>query len=354
MSLPVLSNEVFGIVNNQQVQLYTIKFPGKLEASVTNYGGILTALKIPDDKGLLDDIVLGYDTLEGYLDESPYFGALIGRFGNRIANGSFDLDGQTYKLAVNNGPNHLHGGLKGFDKVIWEVKETDVQSESVKIVLQYISPDGEEGYPGTLITTITYVFTENSFEIDYHATTDKSTVLNLTHHSYFNLSGDFNKTILDHEVSILADRFLPVDINQIPTGEFKEVKGTPFDFTSPKLVGKEIGENDSQIGYGNGFDHTFVFNSNRNQEEPIASVCHQDSGRYMEIITSEPGVQFYSGNFIENTIPGKNGVYYKKRSGLCLETQHFPDSPNKPEFPSVVLHPGEVFESKTIHRFSVK
>lgn len=354
MIRPVLDKIDFGEVDGQKVHLYSIGFPGKLEAFITNYGGILTSLSVPDRSGKLDDIVLGYNDLNGYLKETPYFGAIVGRFANRIANGSFELNGDTYSLDVNNGPNHLHGGLRGFDKVVWDVTSTLVENNLVKIVLEYISPDGEEGYPGLLHTTVTYIFTETGFEIRYKAETDKSTVLNLTQHSYFNLSGDFNNTILDHELLIKASRYLPVNEFQIPTGELAPVMSTPFDFINRKPVGKDIEANNQQLNYGSGYDHCWVFDNGRSTDEVIAALYHQESGRYMEVFTTEPGVQFYSGNFLENTIPGKNGIFYKKRSGLCLETQHFPDSPNQSQFPGVVLNPGEVFESKTSYQFSVK
>lgn len=352
MIQPIVEIFGFGEVDGQKVKLYKINFPGKLEASVTNYGGILTSLKVPDKNGVLADIVLGYDHLDGYLKETPYFGAIVGRFANRIANGKFRLNGERYKLEVNSAPNHIHGGMQGFDKVAWEseIIESDAK---VEVVLTYISPDGEEGYPGTLKTKVTYTFTENGFSIDYHATTNKPTILNLTQHSYFNLSGNFGHSILDHELLIKAKHFLPVNKHQIPTGKLEFVESTPFDFTISKAVGKDIEVNNKQLEYGSGYDHCWVFNEARNPNKPVASVYHLQSGRRMEVLTTEPGIQFYTGNFLDNSIPGKKGVFYKKHSALCLETQHFPDSPNHANFPTVVLNPGETFESSTSYQFSV-
>ena len=352
MNKPQQSVSSFGEVDGEEAKLFTVSFPEKLEASITNYGGILTSLKVPDKNGLLKDVVAGYDTLEGYLKETPYFGAIVGRFANRIANGVFELNGEVYKLAVNNGPNHLHGGLKGFDKVIWDA-DAKVKEDRVEIILRHVSPDGEEGYPGALNVSVTYTFTETDVRIAYKATTDKPTILNLTQHSYFNLSGYFNSQILDHELLIKADKFLPINEFQIPTGRLNNVNNTPFDFTNAKQVGRDINVVDQQLGYGNGYDHCWVFDGQRNTEEVVASLFHQESGRQMDVYTTEPGVQLYTGNFLENTIPGKGGVMYKKRSALCLETQHFPDSPNQPVFPSVVLRPGELFKSQTIYKFSI-
>lgn len=353
MNKPTIEVSDFGEVGKQNIKLYTVKFLNRLEASLTNYGGILTHLRVPDKNGVLEDVVAGYDNLDSYLNETPYFGAIVGRYANRIANGRFELNGEVFKLPVNNGPNHLHGGLKGFDKIIWEA-ETKVTNESVELVLNYVSQDGEEGFPGTLKVKVTYTFTETGFTIAYKATTDKPTVLNLTQHSYFNLSGDFNSTILDHELLIRADQYLPVNEHQIPTGQLEKVGGTPFDFTQSKQVGRDINITNQQLEYGSGYDHCWVFDERRNMQEEIASLCHKPSGRCMEVFTTEPGVQLYTGNFLENTIPGKGGILYQKRSALCLETQHFPDSPNKPEFPTVALNPGGVFESQTTYKFSVR
>ena len=353
MIQPVVEVSGFGEVEGQKVELYTITFPGKLEAGITNYGGILTSLKVPDKTGKLDDIVLGYDHLEEYLKETPYFGAIVGRFANRIANGKFKLGGEKYKLALNSGLNHIHGGIVGFDKVVWEA-EPKVENEKVHIILTYTSPDGEEGYPGTLKTKVTYTFTQNGLTIGYKATTNKPTILNLTQHSYFNLSGSFSHAILDHELLLNANQFLPINKHQIPTGKLESVTLTPFDFTSFKTIGKEIGLDDKQLKNGSGYDHCWVFDEERNVEEVVAALHHPQSGRIMEVITTEPGIQFYTSNFLDNSIPGKKGVFYKKHSALCLETQHFPDSPNHTNFPSVVLMPGNTFMSSTTYRFSVK
>ncbi|MCB0496807.1 MAG: galactose mutarotase [Cyclobacteriaceae bacterium] len=349
-----LSVSRFGEIEGKEVQLYTINFPGKLEASVTNYGGILVSLKVPDRTGKLEDIVLGYDNLEGYLKETPYYGAIIGRFANRIANGSFTLEGKKYRLAVNSGKNHIHGGIIGFDKVAWKVIDTIENKHRIQIVMEYVSHDGEEGYPGTLKTTVTYTFTKTEFQIDYRSTTDKTTIINLTHHSYFNLSGHFNNTILDHELSINANKFLPLNKTQIPTGKFERVESTPFDFRVAKAIGQDIEMENQQLKFGSGYDHCWVFDEDRDVKDIVASLCHPQSGRSMEVYTTEPGVQLYTGNFLDNSIPGKKGIFYHKRSALCLETQHFPDSPNHSSFPSVVLKPGKVFESNTVYRFSIK
>jgi aldose 1-epimerase len=350
-----IKREPFGkTADGTPVELFTLRNIHGVEARIMTYGGIVVSLKVPDRQGKMDDVVLGYDTLDGYLkDNGPYMGALIGRYGNRIAKGKFKLNGVEYTLAQNNGENHLHGGLKGFDKVVW--KPTPLGSRSVK--LTYLSKDGEEGYPGNLTVTVIYTLTnQNELKIDYSATTDKATVLNLTHHSYFNLAGAGSGDILSHEVHINADRFTPVaDSGSIPTGELRSVKGTPMDFTSPTAVGARIEENYDQLQFGRGYDHNWVLNRNRGRAlTPAARVYEAQTGRVMEVYTTEPGVQFYTGNFLDGTITGKGGKVYQKRYGLCLETQHFPDSPNHPNFPTTTLKPGQKYTQTTVYKFSAR
>ena len=353
----------FGMTHRgEAVSLYTLKNAHGMEAKVLDYGGIIVSLRVPDRNGRLDDVVLGFDSLGDYERGSPYFGAIIGRYGNRIARGRFTLDGRTYTLATNNGPNHLHGGVRGFDKVIWSVTPFQ-RSDSVGLVMNYTSPDGEEGYPGTLRATVTYTLTDkNEFIFDYQATTDRPTPVNLTQHSYFNLAGDGKGDILGHVVTLNADRFTPVDSTLIPTGEMKSVAGTPFDFRTSTAIGARIDRNDEQLRYGRGYDHNFVLNKGgRGGKGGIegdvtlaAHVYEPTTGRVMEISTTEPGLQFYSGNFLDSTLRGKQGVVYGRRSGFAMETQHFPDSPNKPAFPSTILRPGEEYRSRTIYRFGVQ
>lgn len=344
--------EEFGqLPDGTSVDAYTLSNAKGMTMKVITYGGIITHLQVPDKNGNPEDVVLGYDSLQGYLNETPYFGAIVGRYGNRIAKGKFSLNGEEYTLAKNNGENHLHGGLKGFDKVVWTVEETFDNEEGSGLKLKYVSPDGEEGYPGTLTTFVTYTFTEDGINIAYEATTDKSTVVNLTNHTYFNLSGG-EGDVLDHVVSINADRFVPVNENLIPTGELRPVAGTPFDFTSPKRIGEEINNQNQQLNYGMGYDHCWVLNGEGMKK--AATVYHPESGRFMEVFTEEPGIQFYTGNFLDGSITGKNEVVYEQRYGLCLETQHFPDSPNQEDFPSVVLNPGEKYSTQTTYKFSIK
>jgi len=340
----------------ESVSAYTLKNANGMEARVLDYGGIIVSLRVPDRHGRFDDVVLGYDSLPAYLRASPYFGAIIGRYGNRIAHGRFTLDGKTYTLAKNNGPNHLHGGLKGFDKVVWDVAPFE-HPDSVGLVLRYISRDGEEGYPGTLRTTVTYTLTSaNELIFDYSATTDRATPVNLTQHSYFNLAGDGKGDILGHVVTLNADRFTPVDSTLIPTGELKSVAGTPFDFRTPTPIGARIDQDDVQLRYGPGYDHNFVLNKAGDAHDATfaARVYEPASGRVMEIYTTEPGLQFYSGNFLDGTLHGKGGVVYRRRYGFAMETQHYPDSPNKPTFPSTTLRPGESYHSRTIYKFGVQ
>jgi aldose 1-epimerase len=331
------------------VELYTLRNDNGIETTITNLGGRIVTLKTPDRHGKFEDIVLGFDTLAPYLVKNPFFGAIAGRFANRIANGEFVLDGHTYTLLKNNGPNALHGGAFGFDKVLWTAQE---MNSSLK--LTYISKDGEEGYPGTLTATVIYTLGEdNSLTIAYHATTDKKTVLNLTNHSYFNLAGHAHGSIADHVVTIYADHMTPVNANLIPTGELRPVKGTPFDFLTPHVVGERIDSTDEQMKYGDGYDHNFVLNHSGTEPALAAHVTDPTSGRAMEVLTTQPGMQFYTGNHLPAKINGKNGAVYGYRSGLCFETQHFPDSPNQPEFPSSELKPGEEYHQVTIFKFSV-
>jgi aldose 1-epimerase len=334
------------------VDLYTLRNSKGAEARISNYGGLVISLKVPDRNGQLGDVTLGYDNLDGYLRDTPYFGALIGRYGNRIARGKFNLDGKTYTLATNNYPNALHGGLKGFDKVVWEPKVI-MSLDGPSLQLSYVSKDGEEGYPGTLTVTALYTLTEdNGLKLVFSATTDKDTVLNLTHHSYFNLAGKGD--ILEHEVMIPADRFTPVDSTLIPTGELRPVENTPFDFRKPTSIGARINQADEQLKFGGGYDHNWVVNKTMGQLGLMARVYEPTSGRVMEVYSTEPGLQFYSGNFLDGKITGKRGWIYKFRNGFCMEPQHYPDSPNQPSFPSVVLKPGQVYNNVIEYRFSVR
>lgn len=338
--------------SGQQVDKYTLETAGGMAMDVITYGGIITSLTAPDKDGNYENIVLGYDNLAQYEKENPYFGAIIGRFGNRIAEGKFSLDGESYRLETNDGPNHLHGGIQGLDKVIWTA--TELPSPTAPgLKLTHLSPDGSGGYPGNLNVSVTYqLIDDNTLKISYEATTDKPTVVNLTQHSYFNLSGNPASTILGHELMLAADHYLPVDATLIPTGEVAPVAGTPFDFTEAKPIGQDIEANNDQLEKGKGFDHCWVLNEG--VSGPVSTLYHPNSGRLMEVFTDEPAVQFYSGNFLDGTLPVPGGGTYALRSGLCLETQHYPDSPNKPEFPSVALRPGETYATTTSYRFSTK
>lgn len=339
--------------DGQAVEKYTLKNKAGMQIDVITYGGIITSWTAPDKNGKYENIVLGFDNLKPYIKNPSYFGAIIGRYGNRIANGEFELDGKSFQLEKNDGTNCLHGGNKGFDKVIWSAKEK-ITDDSVSLILSYVSKDGEGGFPGTLTSTVTYTLnSNNTLEVEYKATTDKKTIVNLTQHSYFNLSGDFSKNILNNVLSIDADKIISVDIILIPTGKFKSVENTPFDFRTPKEVGKDIDKKDEQLLLGNGYDHCWILN-HQNTFRKIASVLHPASGRYMEVFSNEPGVQFYSGNFLDDTLIRPDGGTYAKRTGLCLETQHYPDSPNQKSFPSVVLKPGEKYYSKTAFKFSIR
>jgi aldose 1-epimerase len=346
-----VTRELFGAMpDGTQVDVYTLKNANGIEARAITYGGIITSLKAPDRSGAVADIVLGFDSIDGYLKGHPFFGAIIGRYGNRIGRARFTLDGREYTLAANNGPNHLHGGLKGFDKVLWTAQPVSWRNA---VTFSRTSPDGEEGYPGALNVQVTYQLTDkNELVVEYQATTDKATPVNLTQHSYFNLAGDGAGDILGHELMINADRYTPVDATLIPTGELAPVEGTPFDFRKPTAIGSRIDDAHPQIKNGRGYDHNWVLNGTGLRL--AARVYEPKSGRTLEVSTSEPGLQFYAGNFLDGTITGKSGHVYRHRSGLCLETQHYPDSPNKPEFPSTILKPGETYRSTTVFTFGTR
>lgn len=343
----------FGMLDDRLVKLFTLTNASGAQVSIAEYGGIVVSLKVPDRDGNLGDVVLGYDNLDSYVEDTPYFGAITGRYANRIAAGRFEIDGTTYELPVNNGPNSLHGGIKGFDKVIWKGEPT---APGDGVAFTYVSADGEEGYPGKLDATVTYTWTDaNELKIEYLASTDKPTVINLTNHSYFNLKDGGASTILDHELSINADRYTPVtDEGAIPTGELASLDGSPLDFRQSTQIGERIEQEDEQLGFGFGYDHNYVLNASDDGMALAATVYDPSSGRVMEVLTEEPGVQFYSGNFLDGHHVGKGGVAYARRSGLCLETQHFPDSPNQPDFPPTVLRPGETYATATIYRFSTR
>jgi aldose 1-epimerase len=348
-----LKKSTFGKTKDgQPVDLYTLTNGAGMEVAITNYGGVVVSIKVPDRNGKFADVALGFDTFDGYLNNTPFFGALVGRYGNRIAKARFTLDGHEYHLAPNDNGNSLHGGLKGFDKRVWKAKDVSTK-EVPALELAYLSKDGEEGYPGNLSVTVTYSLTaRNELKIDYAASTDKDTVLNLTNHSYFNLAGQGEGDILSHFMMINADRFTPVDATLIPTGELKSVAGTPLDFRKPTAIGARIDANDEQIKFGRGYDHNFVLNRKDGGLILAARVTEPSSGRVLEVLTTQPGLQFYTGNFLDGTVHGKAGKVYPRRSAFCMETQHFPDSPNHPEFPTAVLKPGEHFQSATVFQFS--
>ena len=351
--MATVSEQAFGkTANGTQVVLFTISNVNGMTVKIASYGGAVVSLTAPDRQGKFADVVLGMDTLPGYEKQTAFFGALIGRYGNRIGHAQFQLDGQTYKLPKNDGENTLHGGPKGFDKHVWKVRK----AQGAAIELTYVSPDGDEGFPGTLTANVIYTLTaRNELKIDYSATTDKDTVVNLTNHSYFNLAGAGAGDILNHRLTLYASRFTPVDAGLIPTGELLPVAGTPFDFTNSTPIGARIGQSDQQLQYGKGYDHNWVLNTSA--AEPLtkaAEVYEPSSGRVMEVFTTEPGIQFYTGNFLDGSIHGKGGKVYPYRGALCLETQHFPDSPNKPDFPTTELKPGAAYSSTTVYRFSAR
>ena len=347
-------SEYGATAKGEKVESYKLKNQNGMEVDIITFGGRITDLKVPNKEGVSENVVIGFSSLAQYEKENPFFGALIGRYGNRIAKGKFSLDGKEYQLAINNAPNALHGGPQGFFNVVWKADEVK-SGETASLKLSYVSKDMEEGYPGTLKVFVTYTLTnDNQLEVLYEATTDKKTVVNLTQHSYFNLSGDFTKTILDHELTLNADKLVPVDADLIPTGKLEDVAGTPFDFRTPKLIGKDINAKNDQLEKGKGYDHCWVLNNPEKGKTIIAKVYHAASGRIMEMTTDEPGIQFYSGNFLDGTLPMPNGGTFAHRTGLCLETEHYPDSPNQKNFPTTVLNPGENYKTKTTFKFSVK
>jgi len=349
LALPVFSR-FETVVDGQAVKLYELSNKAGMQVLLTNYGATVVSITAPDKNGNWADVALGYDDLAGYQGGKSYFGAIVGRYANRIAKGKFKLEGKEYSLFTNDGQNTLHGGKKGFDKVVWEAKEAPGS-----ISFHYLSKDGEEGYPGNLDVTVTYTLTDsNALAIDYKATTDKATVLNLSNHTYFNLHGQGNGDILGHQLQLFADAFTPVDSVLIPTGKVEKVAGTPFDFTTSHTIGERVNAADQQIVFGKGYDHSFVLTAKAvvGEQHPVARVTEPESGRVMEVTSDQPAVQFYCGNFLNGSEKGK-GSAYQKRTGFCLETQHYPDSPNQPGFPSSVLKPGETFTSKTVYTFSV-
>jgi aldose 1-epimerase len=350
-----ITEKAFGVLaSGDSVKLFTLKNANGMEVAISDLGGTIIKWTAPDKDGKFEDITLGSNNPEDYLSSTKYLGALIGRFGNRIAKGKFSLDGKEYTLAVNNGPNALHGGLKGFNAAIWAA--TPIEGTEPGLKLTYLSKDGEEGYPGNLNVEVIYTLKDdNSLTIDYKATTDKNTVVNLTNHAYFNLKGEGKGDILDHEIVLNADKFLPTDAGLIPTGQLKPVKGTPFDFTTAHVIGERINDStDIDIKLGGGYDHCWVFTDQSNKLKSIAMVTEPKSGRTMEVLTTEPAVQFYTGNFLNGSATGKSGTKYERRYGFCLETQHFPDSPNQAAFPTTVLKPGETYKTTTVYKFGVK
>ncbi len=342
--------EPFGqTAEGQEVFVYTLTSSKGLRARITNYGATLVSLHVPDRDGNLGDVVLGFDDLQGYINHTACMGATVGRYANRIGGAKFTLDGVEYALAANHGPNHLHGGVKGFDKVVWETKEAVAAEDEAWVKMSYLSADGEEGYPGNLQCTVTYTLTNaDELRISYEATTDKKTVVNLTNHSYWNLAGQGSGHILGHELTLNAEKFTLIDTELIPTGVVASILDMPLDFIRPRTIGSRIHQT------GNGYDHNYVLTGESGELKPCATVRDPKTGRIMEVHTTEPGVQFYTGNFLDGTGAGKGGATYDKHAGFCLETQHYPDSPNKPDFPSTVLEPGQTFASQTIHKFGTK
>lgn len=348
-----MKKEAFGSVQGKPVELYTMTNAHGLEVRAMSFGAIIVSIRTPDKAGRVEDVALGFDNLDGYLDNKPHFGSLIGRYANRIAKARFTLDGVQYSLPANDGPNTLHGG-KGFDTVLWNTEPFE-NSKGVGLIFTRTSKDGEEGFPGNLKVKVTYTLNDQDQLIfDYEATTDKATPVNLTQHSYFNLSGEGRGNILGHKLMLNADRFIPVDKTLIPIGELLPVKNTPMDFTKPTAIGARIDEKYEQLELGHGYDHTFVIDRKGDGLELAARVLEPQSGRVLEVYTTEPGEQFYSGNFLDGTLKGKHGHVYQKHDGFALETQHFPDSPNQPAFPSTILRPGKVYHTQTVYKFSVE
>ncbi|WP_182867276.1 aldose epimerase family protein [Stieleria mannarensis] len=350
------SADAVEIETADDIQIYTLKNDSGMTVRVTNYGAIIMSIVVPDRDGKMADVALGYNDIASYTNavDKPYFGAVVGRYGNRIAKGKFTIDDQEYTLAINNPPNSLHGGIIGFDKVIWDGK---VDDEANAVTLSYLAKDGEEGYPGNLNCSVTYRLTDdNAIEVDYFATTDKATPINLTQHTYFNLKGEGEGTILEHELMINARRYTPVDETLIPTGKTPAVQGTPFDFTTAKPIGRDIAADNEQLKFGGGYDHNWVLDKGGQTGEMTlaATVYEPTSGRVLEISTTEPGIQFYSGNFLDGRLTGKSGKKYVHRGGFCLETQHYPDSPNQPTFPSTILEPDDEYETKTVFKFTTR
>jgi aldose 1-epimerase len=348
-----IKKEAFGKTDGKDVNLYTLTNANGMQVKITSYGGTVTSIMVPDRQGKMADVVLGFDNLDDYISKSPYFGCIIGRYGNRIAKGKFTLKGKEYTLAQNNGPNNLHGGVKSFDKVVWDTEPVK-GDDSVGLKLTYLSKDGEEGFPGNLNVTVVYTLTnDNELKIKNKATTDKTTIVNLTHHSYFNLKGQGKGDITDHVLTINADKYTPTDNTAIPTGELADVKDTPMDFTSPTAIGERIDVDNEQLKFAGGYDHNWCINRKGDGLELVSTVTENSTGRVLEVYSTAPGVQFYSGNFLDGTITGKNGRVYKKRYGLCLEPQNYPDTPNKPNFPQCTLEPGRTYKHDIVYKFSV-
>jgi aldose 1-epimerase len=351
---PLIEKSIYATLpDGRVVSQFTLRNASGCSANIITYGATVTSLRVPDRNGKLADVVLGYDSLKGYVEDKSYFGAIVGRYGNRIGKGRFAIDGKKYQLTVNDGENHLHGGKVGFHKVLWDATVLN-DSKEPTVAFRYVSKAGDEGYPGNVILTATYSLTNaNELVVEYAGTTDAPTILNPTHHSYFNLTGDFNKTILNHQLMIEADMFTPVDRELITTGVLEEVKNTPMDFRTPTAIGAHINENMDQLDFGKGYDHNWVIRGERGKVRKAAELYDPASGRVLTVLTDQPGLQFYSGNFLDGSTHGK-GVAFQHRTGLCLEAQCYPDSPNKPTFPSVVLQPGETYKQKTIYKFSSK
>ena len=350
-----MKTTVFGkLRDGREVHQYTLTNKAGMVAQIIDYGATVTSLLVPDRNGKIEDVVLGYDSVQGYVDGTAYLGALVGRYGNRIGKGRFQLDGKEYQLTINDGENHLHGGKIGFNKVLWEAKP-DGGSGEPSLVLQYVSRDGEEGYPGTVVLNVRYTLTnKNEMRIEYEGTTNRATILNPTQHSYFNLSGSFTKTILNHQLMIEADDMPPVDKGLIPTGRIASIANTPFDFRNLTAIGARIDDSDEQLIYGKGYDHNWVLRNGYGEVRKAAELYEPASGRLMTVLTNQPGLQFYTGNFLDGSAKGKNGIAYGHRTGLCLEAQAFPDTPNRPEFGSVTLRPGQRYRQTTIYQFSTR